>query len=308
MDRPAIPAEMKRIVLVEAGHRCAIPHCSQTPVDVHHIISWEKCGEHSPDNLIALCPNCHRRAHSGEIDRKALMHYKLRGKRILSGIYEGPVSIEQWKTVDYRENQRQYDVEISYPEFDAREYRWAEEVNARIKGAIFAEIEYIRNIANEAPWSLSQRSEEGRSTLLASFEIFFFLGNILSIRFSIYTYFIGAAHGQGWARSFNLYLDPVCKISLKHFFPNAPGTFDSASRLVRQQFEALNFSKDTMWIEEGTKSEEQNFKNFNITENGLLFTFDEYQVGPYAAGRQQVIVPFLDLGHQDLPNEIAQES
>jgi hypothetical protein len=71
MNRPAIPAEIKRKVLVEAGHRCVIPHCASAEIDVHHIIPWETCQDHSPDNLIALCPNCHRRAHKGEIDRKS---------------------------------------------------------------------------------------------------------------------------------------------------------------------------------------------------------------------------------------------
>ncbi|MFH1923016.1 MAG: HNH endonuclease signature motif containing protein [Planctomycetota bacterium] len=75
-DRPGIPAELRRRVLVEAGHRCAIPTCRHIEVDVHHIVPWEKCRHHEYDNLIALCPNCHRRADRGEIDRKSLRLYK----------------------------------------------------------------------------------------------------------------------------------------------------------------------------------------------------------------------------------------
>ena len=75
-DRPAVPSELRRRVLVEAGHRCAIPTCRHIEVDVHHIIPYEKCKEHKYENLIALCPNCHRRADNGEIDRKSLRIYK----------------------------------------------------------------------------------------------------------------------------------------------------------------------------------------------------------------------------------------
>ena len=75
-NRPAIPADIKRRVLVESGHRCAIPTCRHIEVDLHHIIPWEKCKEHKYENLIALCPNCHRRADQDEIDRKALRIYK----------------------------------------------------------------------------------------------------------------------------------------------------------------------------------------------------------------------------------------
>lgn len=75
--RPPIPTEIRRRVLVEAGHRCAIPTCRHIEVDVHHIIPWSQCQAHEYDNLLALCPNCHRRADKGDIDRKSLRLYKL---------------------------------------------------------------------------------------------------------------------------------------------------------------------------------------------------------------------------------------
>ena len=74
--RPAIPAELHRRILVEAGHRCAIPTCRYIEVEVCHIIPWGKCQKHEYENLIALCPNCHQRADKGEIDRKSLRMYK----------------------------------------------------------------------------------------------------------------------------------------------------------------------------------------------------------------------------------------
>ena len=75
-SRPPIPAEVKRKVLVEAGHRCAIATCRHINVEIHHIVPWAKCCAHDYHNLIALCPNCHARADRGEIDRKALRIYK----------------------------------------------------------------------------------------------------------------------------------------------------------------------------------------------------------------------------------------
>ena len=76
-SRPPIPADIRRKVLVEAGHRCAIPTCRYIDADVHHIVPWVNCREHEYDNLIALCPNCHRRADRGAIDRKSLRLYKI---------------------------------------------------------------------------------------------------------------------------------------------------------------------------------------------------------------------------------------
>ncbi len=77
ITRPKIPQAIKRKVLVEAGHRCAIQTCRyDSNIDIHHIVPWATCKEHREENLIALCPNCHRLVHNNKIDRKSLLLYK----------------------------------------------------------------------------------------------------------------------------------------------------------------------------------------------------------------------------------------
>jgi hypothetical protein len=75
-NRPKIPAALERKVKMESGHRCAIPTCKQIPVDLHHIVPWATCQKHEFDNLIALCPTCHRRAKDSDIDRQSMKMYK----------------------------------------------------------------------------------------------------------------------------------------------------------------------------------------------------------------------------------------
>lgn len=74
--RDAIPADLKRRVFIEAGHRCAIPTCRVMSVHIHHIEPWANNNKHEYENLIALCPNCHSHVHDGKIDRKSLRIYK----------------------------------------------------------------------------------------------------------------------------------------------------------------------------------------------------------------------------------------
>ena len=77
MARDAVPAEIKRAVLVEAGHRCAIPTCRTTTTEIAHIVPWADTKDDSFENLIALCPNCHTRFdQKKEIDRLAIKMYK----------------------------------------------------------------------------------------------------------------------------------------------------------------------------------------------------------------------------------------
>jgi hypothetical protein len=86
VSRPALPRKLEREVLMEAGHRCAIPVCRQTPVEIAHIVPWAEVKEHSFDNLIALCPTCHTRYDKGEIDRASMRQYKA-NLSVLNGRY-----------------------------------------------------------------------------------------------------------------------------------------------------------------------------------------------------------------------------
>jgi len=75
--RPPIPRAMAREVRIEAGDRCAIPACRATAgLLIHHIVSWAKVREHTFDNLIYLCANCHARIHAGDIDTLSVKQYK----------------------------------------------------------------------------------------------------------------------------------------------------------------------------------------------------------------------------------------
>ncbi|MGW3057928.1 HNH endonuclease [Streptomyces goshikiensis] len=87
MRRPKVPSELRRRVLIEAGHRCAIPACKATPVEIAHIVPWSKVRKHEFKNLIALCPTCHARFDDprGPIDRKAMRQYKVNLNPLLSG-------------------------------------------------------------------------------------------------------------------------------------------------------------------------------------------------------------------------------
>ncbi len=41
--------------------RCGKTSCR---LEVHHIVPWDICRNDAPDNLVSLCPQCHRKAHN----------------------------------------------------------------------------------------------------------------------------------------------------------------------------------------------------------------------------------------------------
>src|SRR5690349_13914824 len=75
--RPPIPRPLARAVKEEARWRCAIPTCRATePLTSEHIVPWRQVREHTFENLICLCWNCHTRYDNGKIDRASIKNYK----------------------------------------------------------------------------------------------------------------------------------------------------------------------------------------------------------------------------------------
>jgi len=74
-SRPAIPTEIRREILYEARHRCAVC-CYPLTLEMAHVVPWRETHDHSPENLIALCPNCHTLADTQKWGGDYLKRYK----------------------------------------------------------------------------------------------------------------------------------------------------------------------------------------------------------------------------------------
>jgi type I restriction enzyme R subunit len=74
-NRPKIPAETVREILIESGHRCAVCGAG-TPLERAHVVPWIKSKSHKTENLINLCANCHIRADQEQWGENELKHYK----------------------------------------------------------------------------------------------------------------------------------------------------------------------------------------------------------------------------------------
>jgi hypothetical protein len=74
-----IPIAIRRAVLLEAGHACAIPTCQFSAIEFAHIVPYAEVKKHEVSNIVALCPNHHHLFDQKKtIDRKAMKAYKLK--------------------------------------------------------------------------------------------------------------------------------------------------------------------------------------------------------------------------------------
>lgn len=70
--------DVKKLVQHEAGYKCSNPVCRTIlTLDIHHLVPVAKKGDNSPDNLLALCPNCHALHHRNKIPEESLRAWKM---------------------------------------------------------------------------------------------------------------------------------------------------------------------------------------------------------------------------------------
>lgn len=76
--RQSISVSTKREVLHQAGYKCGNPACrSILTIDIHHLVPIAEGGPDTPDNLLALCPNCHSLHHKDVIPVESIRAWKM---------------------------------------------------------------------------------------------------------------------------------------------------------------------------------------------------------------------------------------
>ncbi len=76
--RTKIRAEIRDKLLVQVGHRCVRCLSDALEVDIHHMVPVAEGGANEEDNLVVLCPTCHRLVHRYKLSVRQLQEYKRR--------------------------------------------------------------------------------------------------------------------------------------------------------------------------------------------------------------------------------------
>lgn len=300
LNRPQIPAELKRRVLLEAGHRCAIPTCKFPDVDIHHIVPWAKVKEHNFNNLIALCPNCHRRAHNGEIDKKSLFQYKARlnalfGPELLrqNAFVKDPKAWVKSLTDNYtaelyseKSEEGNYSIHIEYPQFYNQKALFLNEI-------IKEKISHIGNHLIDISIN-EERYSDIEFYVSGSFHIGINTNEIISLRSNLSTY-CGGAHNSDWVEVYNYRLETLSSIHIEDLFVTPRFGIKAISDYSIDAIMTLQNFRNLEDVQSGAGPENKNFESFNITPKGLLITFGPYQIGCYAAGPAEILVPFSEI-------------
>jgi len=295
MARPEIPAELRRAVLVEAGHRCAIPRCGSTQIDIHHITPWEQSNRHEYENLIALCPNCHRRAHNGEIDRKSLRLYKA---QLVSDFPKSDPDEFAAPIVEIKRCLSEQGQEI--PEF-APGYDFSFEFPDFCDPAARIVSRNIEAWGNELllEYRERQKTKDPRVDfagmpywLRGAYEVVRKDSRVISVRYTLIEMAPGAAHRATHIRVQNFSVQPFKPLILDEMLSSPESVSELAELCQNELLSQAHIHLDREDVMSGAAARPENFQLFEIGPYAIRFIFPEYQVGPYAVGPQFAVIPF----------------
>ncbi len=140
------------------------------------------------------------------------------------------------------------------------------------------------------------------SDLNVSYSIALAQDDLISVEFEVGSYYQGAAHPNSYSEVLNYDLKNGKQLKLSDLFKPGAKYLQAIATYCIADLKKQGKEKGLLdeEIEKGAAASAKNYQSWTITKRGLGIDFDSYQVGPYAAGPQFVLVPYSAL--KDLIN------
>lgn len=117
--------------------------------------------------------------------------------------------------------------------------------------------------------------------------------DIWSFKFYFSFYNNGAAHPGDFSHTVNYDLGIGHELALGDLFASGSDYLGTISNYCLEELRSKPYSDS--FTTSGADPTFENYRNWNITPNGLMITFDTYQVAPGAAGPQIIVIPYGQL-------------
>lgn len=154
-----------------------------------------------------------------------------------------------------------------------------------VQNSVNEQLKKQSNLKKVSPTEELPYSYEGDFTVLS------YLKNLLTIKFTAYQYYYGAAHGLGLQDYALLNIENGHFYSLKDLFKKDSDYLKILGNIIRGQIEQnpdMYFPVDSY---EGIKENQK----FVVDKSGLKVYFELYEIGPYAIGFPEFTIPFAEV-------------
>ena len=204
------------------------------------------------------------------------------------------------KTIREANKEKHYTIDAEYPQIegDARFDKFNREARNLVMKDVAA-FKTAETQSEEEP-GVELPEETQNSTLNIGYDIRYATDDVISVEFGEGQYSRGAAHPISATAVLNYDVKNGRKLSLADLFnPNSKYLSVISAYCIKELKDRAKKDRDQMFtddtIQTGASPRADNYKAVAITRKGLWVTFDPYQVAPYAAGPQYVMLPYSAL-------------
>jgi hypothetical protein len=227
-------------------------------------------------------------------------------KKTAFSIHQQPIEFASGTEIvakQIKENNKKlnYTVEVGYPEIKTALDTRFDKFNVEAKNVAGRMVAAFKKEQGETAKddTGATTTSELTSTFSGSYRIAMANDSLISMRYDFDGYMGGAAHGGESSAALNYDLKSGKVLKLADLFtPGAKYVSVISAYCItdlKRQSKATGDSLPDDMIKVGAAPNAQNFQSWTITRKGLQIAFDPYQVGPYAAGPQIVLVPYAAL-------------
>ena len=256
----------------------------------------------SSDGLINLAGNWSKPPNEKGSDKKTA--FSVHEEPIA---FTGDVEIVS-KQIKESNKKLMYEIAAQYPQVSGGANPNFEKFNQAARASVTRKVAGFKKDMQPAEGEEEQPRPEGSmgSDLSVSYDVLLAQDDLVSVKFVVSSYFQGAAHPNSYSDVLNYDLKNGKQLKLGDLFkPGAKFLSTIATYCIgelKKQAQAKGLLDDQ--IDSGAAAKSDNYESWTVTKRGLGITFDAYQVGPYAAGPQFVLVPYSalkDLINPDAP-------
>lgn len=204
------------------------------------------------------------------------------------------------KTISDSNRSPKYEIKISYPQIHSPNKIAEKDFNETTKKwAANKVVEFKKTLSDWNTDRLPPEMKANGSSLTVNYDLATLNQNqMVSLRFSADSYYVGAAHPSHRYQVLNYDLINNKKVFLDDLFESNSSYLQQIAKIATDKLQTkLNAaSNDKVDIfKEGLAPTAKNYEVFNLTPEGFRFTFNEYQVAAYVFGPQEIIIPYTDL-------------
>lgn len=210
------------------------------------------------------------------------------------------------KTINQKhEGLRAYEISVDYPQIAHARMTSTKQFNRWIRKKIRGYVTQFKGLEQSAEIHDKRKrlSKPGiDESLRIGYRVYYSNNRLLSLRLTHTVMALGQMHPIDYYETINYDFKRGRELQPSDVF--MPGYLRTLSRFCRDQLKErydLNYTTDD-WLKGGTAPKADNFKNWNIVPDGILISFEDYQIASHAFGQAELIIPYSVLKNVLRPN------